>query len=59
MRLGLSWDETHGIRERPVKRGLKRRQEERLPGLGVDAKAVRKGQKHFTLVNDLERSRVL
>ena len=27
--------------------------------LGVDEKAFRKGQKYFTLVNDLERSRVL
>jgi transposase len=58
-RLGLSWDEIHGIMERAVERGLERRQAEKLPVLGVDEKAFRKGQKYFTLVNDLERSRVL
>ena len=57
--LGLSWDEIHGIMERAVERGLKRREAERLPRLGVDEKAFRKGHKYFTLVNDLERSRVL
>jgi transposase len=58
-RLGLSWDEIHGIMERAVERGLERRQTEKLSALGVDEKAFRKGQKYFTLVNDLERSRVL
>jgi len=57
--LGLSWDEIHGIMERAVARGLERRQAEALPQLGVDEKAFRKGHKYFTLVNDLERSRVL
>ncbi len=57
--LGLSWDEIHGIMERAVARGLERRQAEPLPQLGVDEKAFRKGHKYFTLVNDLERSRVL
>ncbi len=45
--------------ERAVARGLERRQAEPLPQLGVDEKAFRKGHKYFTLVNDLERSRVL
>jgi transposase len=58
-RLRLSWDEIHGIMERAVERGLKRRQAEPLPALGVDEKAFRKGHKYFTLVNDLKRSRVL
>jgi transposase len=58
-RLGLSWDEIHGIMERAVECGFQRRQAEKLPALGVDEKAFRKGQKYFTLVNDLERSRVL
>jgi transposase len=57
--LGLNWDEIHGIMERAVARGLERRQAEPLPQLGVDEKAFRKGHKYFTLVNDLERSRVL
>jgi len=57
--LGLSWDEIHGIMERAVKRGLRRRQAEPISRLGVDEKAFRKGQKYFTLVNDLTRGRVL
>lgn len=57
--LGLSWDEIHGILERAVERGLERRQAEKVPRLGVDEKAFRKGHKYFTLVNDLERGRVL
>jgi transposase len=58
-RMGLSWDEMHGIMERAVERGLERRKAEPLPRLGVDEKAFRKGHKYFTLVNDVERSRVL
>lgn len=57
--LGLSWDEVHGIMERAVKRGLKRREAEPVPRLGVDEKAFRKGQKYLTVVNDLTRNRVL
>jgi transposase len=58
-RLGLSWDEMHGIMERAVARGLERRKAEAVSLLGVDEKAFRKGQKYFTLVNDLVRPRVL
>lgn len=57
--LQLSWDEVHGIMERAVKRGLARRQAEEIPKLGVDEKAFRKGHKYLTLVNDLQRNRVL
>ena len=57
--LGLSWDEVHGIMDRAVRRGLARRQAEPVPHLGVDEKAFRKGHKYMTVVNDLERGRVL
>src|SRR5438309_335324 len=57
--LQLSWHEIHGILERAVKRGLARRQAEEIPYLGVDEKAFRKGHKYLTLVNDLQRNRVL
>jgi len=57
--LGLSWEEIHGIMERAVKRGLKRRQAEPIARLGVDEKAFRKGHKYMTVVNDLTRRRVL
>lgn len=58
-RLGLSWDEIHGIMERAVERGLERRKAEALPLLGVDEKAFQRGHKYFTLVNDLVHPRVL
>lgn len=58
-RLGLSWDEVHGIMERAVKRGLARRQAEPIPHVGVDEKAFCRGHRYATLVTDLDRSRVL
>ena len=45
--------------ERAVQRGLERRQAEPVPHIGVDEKAFRKGHKYLTLVNDLQRGRVL
>jgi len=57
--LHLSWDEIHGILERAVQRGLERRQAEPIAHLGVDEKAFRKGHSYLTVVNDLDRSRVL
>ena len=58
-RLGLTWDEVHGIMQRAVRRGLWRRAAEPLRHVGVDEKSFRKGQRYATLVNDLERGRVL
>lgn len=57
--LGLSWDEVHGIQQRAVARGLARRKEEAIEHLGVDEKAFTRGHRYFTLVNDLDRGRVL
>ncbi len=58
-RLGLSWDEAHGIMDRAVRRGLARRERELVGYLGVDEKAFRKGHRYLTIVNDLSRGRVL
>jgi transposase len=57
--LSLSWDEIHGILDRAVERGLKRRQAETVKRIGVDEKAFRKGHRYLTLVNDLDRGRAL
>ena len=57
--LGLSWDEIHGVMDRAVERGLARREAEPVGHLGIDEKSFRKGHRYFTIVNDLERSRVL
>ena len=47
-RLGLSWDEMHGIQERAVKRGLGRREAELVERIGVDEKAFTRGHRYFT-----------
>lgn len=57
--LHLSWDEVHAIQERAVARGLARRQAEPIPHIGVDEKSFTRGHRYFTLVNDLDRPRVL
>jgi transposase len=57
--LKLSWDEIHGIMNRAVERGLSRRESEPLKYIGVDEKAFRKGHNYLTIVNDLDRGRVL
>lgn len=57
--LHLSWDEVHAIQERAVVRGLARRAAETIAHLGVDEKSFTKGHRYFTLVNDLDRPRVL
>jgi transposase len=57
--LHLSWDEVHAIQERAVIRGLARREAETIAYLGMDEKSFTKGHRYFTLVNDLDRPRVL
>lgn len=58
-RVGLSWDEVHGIMERAVKRGLGRREAEPIPHIGVDEKSFRKRHRYVTVVSDIDRGRVL
>ena len=57
--LSLSWDEVHAIQERAVRRGLARRKAETVAHVGVDEKSFTRGHRYFTLVNDLDRGRVL
>ena len=57
--LGIGWDTAQEIMRRAVKRGLERRQLEKLKYLGMDEKSFRRGQSYITLLPDLEESRVL
>jgi transposase len=57
--LGISWDEAHGIMQRAVERGLSRRERTVPVRIGVDEKALAKGHRYATLVNDLDRAVVV
>jgi len=57
--LGLSWDTTHSLMERAVKRGLQRRQEQPIQYVGIDEKSFGSGQDYVSLMVDIDRSRVL
>lgn len=57
--LGISWDEAHHIMKRAVARGLARRPHTVPRQLGVDEKAIAKGQRYVTMVCDLEHGHVV
>ncbi len=50
--LRTSWDETWGIMNRAVKRGLVRKEQVPVHYLGIDEKAFKKGHKYMTIVSD-------
>jgi transposase len=56
--LRLSWDETWGLMERAVARGLKAKRRRVIRHLGVDEKAIAKRHRYVTLVSDLDRGTV-
>jgi transposase len=56
--LGTKWDQTWGIIERAVARGMLRKEEKNLPRIGIDEKAFAKGQSYITLLYDLDNSTV-
>ena len=56
--LRISWDEAWSIEERAVRRGLARKKERKLERIGVDEKAMARGQKYCTIVCDLDRGTV-
>lgn len=58
-RLQLSWDSAAGIQKRAVERGLARRKSEPLVNLGIDETSFQRRHEYVTIVNDLDRSRVL
>lgn len=60
-RLGLSWDEAHGIMQRAVRRGLERRSSAPVlvARIGIDEKSFLKRHQYVSVVVDLDRPRVL
>src|SRR5437868_12041382 len=56
--LRISWDEAWALMERAVERGLRRKPTRAVRHLGIDEKAIAKGQTYLTLVNDLDRGTV-
>jgi transposase len=58
-RMKLTWDQTAGIMERAVRRGLARRQTETVTHIGVDEISFQRRHQYVTVVNDLKGERVL
>jgi transposase len=57
--LRISWDEAHHLMERAVSRGIARRPHRVPRYLGIDEKALAKGQRYATMVCDLEHGHVI
>lgn len=57
--LRLSWHQNRNIMEKAVERGLVRREAEDVPFIGMDEKNFRSGHSYITVLNDLEKGRVL
>lgn len=58
-RMGMTWEESAGIQDRAVARGLARRKLETPSAIGVDETSRARGQTYVTIVSDLDRPRVL
>ncbi len=57
--LGLDWQTAHGIMQRAVERGMKRRSVEEVRHVGLDEKSFGRGQSYVSAMTDLDGSRVL
>ncbi len=57
--LKLDWHAVDQIMKRAVERGLMRRKPDNVLHVGIDEKSFRSGHKYITILNDLDRSRVL
>ena len=58
-RLGLTWDQTYGVMQRAVVRGLARRESKPLRAIGIDETAYQKRHDHVTIIDDIDRQCVL
>jgi len=58
-RMGLTWDEVHGIMKRAVQRGMDRREVVPVKKIGVDEKSFLKRHDYVTVVSNLETGKVL
>lgn len=57
--LGLNWHQVEAIKGRAVERGLKRREEVKIPFIGIDEKQFRSGHRYISSLVDLHGGRVL
>jgi transposase len=57
--LDISWDEAHGIMGRAVTRGLARREHKVPEYMGLDEKALARGQRYATIACDLDDGHVI
>lgn len=57
--LRIGWDASQRLMERAVGRGLERRDTEGLEHVGIDEKSFRRGQSYVSVLNDLNKARVL
>jgi transposase len=57
--LNLNWHQMHRIMKRAVERGLVRRDREEIAWIGMDEKSFRKGHNYVSIMNDIEKGRVL
>jgi len=58
-RMRLTWDEVDGVKQRAVRRGLRRRQLGEIRRIGVDETSYQKRHEYVTVVSDLETGCVL
>lgn len=57
--LRISWSQVYEIQKKAVKRGLSRRKDEKIEHLGIDEKSFLKGHSYASVLNDLNKNRVL
>ena len=57
--LNLNWHQMHRIMKRAVERGLARRDHEEIAWIGMDEKSFRKGHNYVSIMNDIDKGRVL